>query len=166
MSKKNKRSKVSKTNAMRFLDNLGISYVTHQYEFDPDNVGAESVIAETGLDPNNVFKTLVLRTSDDSYLVCVIPGLSTLDLKKVAQVTGHKSVHMIHVKELEPLTGYKRGGCSPFGLKHPFPIVLSSQGKSVDSLIVSGGKRGVQIELSVSDFLKSANLEEVNDITQ
>ena len=107
------KDKVSKTNAARLLDRAGIGYELIPYTVDPDNLAADHVAEELGEDINRVFKTLVLHGEKSGHFVCVIPGNMEVDLKKAAKVAGAKKAEMIHVKELLPLTGYIRGGCSP-----------------------------------------------------
>ena len=113
------KDKVSKTNAARLLDRAGIGYELIPYTVDPDNLAADHVAEELGEDINRVFKTLVLHGEKSGHFVCVIPGNMEVDLKKAAKVAGAKKAEMIHVKELLPLTGYIRGGCSPIGRSGP-----------------------------------------------
>ena len=114
--------KVSKTNAARLLDKAKVEYELIPYKVDPDNLAAEHVAEELGEDINSVFKTLVLHGDRCGYFVCVIPGNMEVDLKKAAKAAGAKKAEMIPMKELLPLTGYIRGGCSPVGMKKPFPV--------------------------------------------
>lgn len=113
--------KINKTNAARQLDQMKIAYELIPYEVDKSNLGADHIAAQLGLPTDQLFKTLVLRGDKSGLFVCVIPGAEEVDLKKAAKVTGNKKVEMIHVKELLPLTGYIRGGCSPIGMKKPLP---------------------------------------------
>ena len=138
------KDKASKTNAARLLDRAGIGYELIPYTVDPDNLAADHVAEELGEDINRVFKTLVLHGEKAGYFVCVIPGNMEVDLKKAAKVAGAKKAEMIHVKELLPLTGYIRGGCSPIGMKKPFPTFFHSSVMDYDFIYVSAGVRGLQ----------------------
>ncbi|WP_304645053.1 Cys-tRNA(Pro) deacylase, partial [uncultured Duncaniella sp.] len=114
---------------------------------DPDNLAADHVAEELGEDINRVFKTLVLHGEKSGHFVCVIPGNMEVDLKKAAKVAGAKKAEMIHVKELLPLTGYIRGGCSPIGMKKPFPTFFHSSVLDYDFIYVSAGVRGLQLKI-------------------
>ncbi|MBP3303420.1 Cys-tRNA(Pro) deacylase [uncultured Duncaniella sp.] len=141
------KDKASKTNAARLLDRAGIGYELIPYTVDPDNLAADHVAEELGEDINRVFKTLVLHGEKAGYFVCVIPGNMEVDLKKAAKVAGAKKAEMIHVKELLPLTGYIRGGCSPIGMKKPFPTFFHSSVMDYDFIYVSAGVRGLQLRI-------------------
>jgi len=141
------KDKVSKTNAARLLDRAGIGYELIHYTVDPDNLAADHVAEELGEDINRVFKTLVLHGEKSGHFVCVIPGNMEVDLKKAAKVAGAKKAEMIHVKELLPLTGYIRGGCSPIGMKKPFPTFFHSSVLDYDFIYVSAGVRGLQLKI-------------------
>lgn len=141
------KDKVSKTNAARLLDRAGIGYELIPYTVDPDNLAADHVAEEPGEDINRVFKTLVLHGEKSGHFVCVIPGNMEVDLKKAAKVAGAKKAEMIHVKELLPLTGYIRGGCSPIGMKKPFPTFFHSSVLDYDFIYVSAGVRGLQLKI-------------------
>lgn len=141
------KDKVSKTNAARLLDRAGIGYELIPYTVDPDNLAADHVAEELGEDINRVFKTLVLHGETSGHFVCVIPGNMEVDLKKAAKVAGAKKAEMIHVKELLPLTGYIRGGCSPIGMKKPFPTFFHSSVLDYDFIYVSAGVRGLQLKI-------------------
>ena len=140
--------KVSKTNAARLLDKAKVAYELIPYNVDPDNLAAEHVAEELGEDINCVFKTLVLHGDKSGYFVCVIPGNMEVDLKKAAKVAGAKKAEMIPMKELLPLTGYVRGGCSPVGMKKPFPTFFHVTATGYDSIYVSAGQRGLQLKVS------------------
>ena len=120
------KEKIAKTNAARLLDRAKIHYELIPYTVDPDNLAAEHVAEELGEDINCVFKTLVLHGDKCGYFVCVLPGNMEVDLKKAAKAAGAKKAEMIPMKELLPLTGYIRGGCSPVGMKKPFPTYFLS----------------------------------------
>lgn len=141
------KDKVSKTNAARLLDRAGIGYELIPYTVDPDNLAADHVAEELGEDINRVFKTLVLHGEKSGHFVCVIPGNMEVDLKKAAKVAGAKKAEMIHVKELLPLTGYIRGGCSPIGMKKPFHTFFHSSVLDYDFIYVSAGVRGLQLKI-------------------
>ncbi|MDE6116025.1 MAG: Cys-tRNA(Pro) deacylase [Duncaniella sp.] len=140
--------KVSKTNAARLLDKAKVAYELIPYNVDPDNLAAEHVAEELGEDINCVFKTLVLHGDKSGYFVCVIPGNMEVDLKKAAKVAGAKKAEMIPMKELLPLTGYIRGGCSPIGMKKPFPTFFHVTATGYDAIYVSAGQRGLQLKVS------------------
>lgn len=138
---------VAKTNAARLLDRAKIPYKLIPYEVDPDNLDASHVAQSIGEDINRVFKTLIL-TGDKGNLVCVVPGNTEVDLKKAAKAIGAKKVEMIPMKQLLPLTGYIRGGCSPVGMKKPFPTFFHTTAINFDTIYVSAGMRGLQLEIS------------------
>lgn len=158
-------SKISKTNAMRKLDSLGIEYDVHSYVADKDHVPDGGEVAQKlGQDANRVFKTLVARHSKDIY-VFMIPVLEHLDLKKAAKGVGVKSLEMVHVKELLGLTGYVRGGCSPIGMKKSFPTFAHKSILDQDSVIFSGGKIGLQIEMNPLELVQGFAIE-IKDLVQ
>ncbi|MBO4743261.1 MAG: Cys-tRNA(Pro) deacylase [Bacteroidales bacterium] len=137
-----------KTNAARLLDAAGIQYELIEYSYTEDDLSAQHVAAELGEDIDMVFKTLVLRGDRNGLFVCVIPGDFEVDLKLAAHISGNKSCEMIHVKELLPLTGYIRGGCSPIGMKKPFPTFVHESALLYDYIYVSAGQRGLQIKIN------------------
>ncbi len=139
--------KINKTNAARLLDKAGVDYRLIPYQVDPDNLAADHVAEELGEDINCVFKTLVLHGNPSGYFVCVIPGNMEVDLKKAAKVAGAKKAEMIPMKELLGLTGYIRGGCSPVGMKKPFPTFFHSTATDFPKIFVSAGQRGLQFEI-------------------
>lgn len=143
---------VSKTNAARLLDAAGIPYTLIPYQVDEEHLDAGHVAASLGEDIDRVFKTLVLKGDRTGFFVCVIPGSLEVDLKVAARISGNKSCEMIHVKELLPNTGYIRGGCSPIGMKKPFPTFLHESAFLYDSIYVSAGLRGLQLCLSPQDL--------------
>ena len=143
-----------KTNVMRLLDSKKIPYVSHTYEPNGQLTGAE--IAEIlGEMAEKVFKTLVTAGKTGNHYVFVIPVPAELDLKKAARAAGEKSIDMIKQKELLPLTGYIHGGCSPVGMKKTFPTFLHETAAELESICVSAGKVGVQIELAPRDLAKA-----------
>ncbi|MGM9619544.1 MAG: Cys-tRNA(Pro) deacylase [Oscillospiraceae bacterium] len=139
--------KEEKTNVMRTLEQKKIPYTAHSYAHENGAVDGVSVAALIGKDPGQVFKTLVTRGAGGGYYVFDIPAEATLDLKKAAKAVGEKSVAMIHQKELLPLTGYVHGGCSPVGMKKPFPTVFDETALLWDTIVVSAGRIGAQVEL-------------------
>lgn len=143
-----------KTNAVRILERTGICFNTHAYEWDGKNVPDGKTVAEMmKQDPGQVFKTLVARGTSGNYYVFDIPVLEILDLKKAAKSVGEKSIAMIHLKELFPLTGYVHGGCSPIGMKKQFPTVIDETCILYDSIFISAGKIGLQLELNPDDLI-------------
>ena len=148
---------IKKTNAARLLDQLKITYQLIAYEVDESDLGATHIAEQLGQPIERLFKTLVLRGDKTGLFVCVIPGAEEVDLKKAAKVTGNKKVEMIHVKELLPLTGYIRGGCSPIGMKKPLPTWFHSSMTNYDSVYCSAGQRGLQFLIAPSDLIRAAN---------
>ena len=147
------KSKEEKTNVMRILEERGIPYTPHEYAHGDGPVDGVTVAAAIGRSPDQVFKTLVTRGAKGGFYVFVIPVAASLDLKKAAKSAGEKSIEMIHVNEITPLTGYVRGGCSPVGMKKPFPTFFAEEIVLVDTVIVSAGKIGHQIETSPDDLI-------------
>lgn len=145
--------KIQKTNAARLLDRAKIPYRLIPYTVDPDNLAADHVAAELGEDINRVFKTIVLQSMAGGHFVCVVPGNCEIDLKKAAKAAGVKKAELIPMKELLPLTGYMRGGCSPIGLKKPFPTFIHSTAMNFDTIYVSAGVRGIQFAIAPQDLI-------------
>lgn len=145
---------INKTNAARLLDKAKIAYKLIPYTVDENNLAATHVAEQLGEDISCVFKTLVLHGDRSGYFVCVIPGDLEVDLKKAAKVAGAKKADLIPMKELLPLTGYIRGGCSPIGLKKPFPIFIHQSAQSFDTIYISAGVRGLQIAINPADLIK------------
>lgn len=143
-----------KTNACRILERQGVSFETIEYPVDPDHLDAHHVAEALGQDISSVFKTLVLHGDKNGHFVCVIQGDKEVDLKKAAKISGNKKVAMIPMKELLPLTGYIRGGCTAIGMKKVFPIFLDQNALNQEKIHVSAGKRGIQIKLSTTDYIK------------
>lgn len=153
----NSKDKINKTNAARLLDKAGIDYGLIPYTVDPDNLAAEHVAEELGEDINCVFKTLVLHGDKTGYFVCVIPGNMEVDLKKAAKVAGAKKAEMIPMKDLLGVTGYIRGGCSPIGMKKPFPTYFHSTALDYTDIYVSAGVRGLQIRIAPQTLIIFCN---------
>lgn len=147
-------NKVEKTNAARLLDRAGIKYQLIPYKVDENNLAADHVAAELGEDINRVFKTLVLEGDrEPRHFVCVIPGNLEVDLKKAAKAAGVKKADLIPMKQLLPLTGYIRGGCTSIGMKKKFPTFFHSTATEFDTIFVSAGVRGLQIEINPADLI-------------
>ena len=147
-----KKEKDEKTNVMRLLEQHGVAYTPHIYP--PDGpIDGMSVAGFLGQDVQQVFKTLVTKAASGAYYVFDIPVCENLDLKKAARAVGEKSIAMLPQKELLPLTGYVRGGCSPVGMKKQFPTVLDETALLFDTICVSAGKIGAQVELSPQALL-------------
>ena len=148
------KQKEEKTNVMRILDQKGIPYTPHTYDHENGAVDGVTVARSLGQDPERVFKTLVTRGASGGYYVFDIPVTDTLDLKKAAKAVGEKSIAMLHSRELLPLTGYVHGGCSPIGMKKQFPTVFHETAEILDTIMVSAGKIGFQVELSPADLIE------------
>ncbi len=146
--------KIQKTNAARLLDRAGIPYNLIPYPVDEDHLDAQHVADALGEDIACVFKTLVLEGSGVGHFVCVIPGAHEVDLKKAARVAGAKKADLIPMKELLSLTGYIRGGCSPIGMKKPFPIFFHKTATEFDRIFVSAGQRGLQFEIAPAQLIE------------
>ena len=144
--------KEQKTNAMRILDQKKINYSAHEYPHGAEAVDGVTVAELTGRDPSCVFKTLVTRGASKAIYVFVIPVAHELELKKAAKSVGEKSIAMIHVSEITALTGYVRGGCSPVGMKKQYKTVFDSSALEQETILVSGGKIGTQIECAPEDL--------------
>lgn len=146
--------KVDKTNVARLLDKAKVNYRLVPYEVDENDLSAIHVAEQLGEKVEQVFKTLVLHGDKSGYFVCVIPGAEEVDLKKAAKVSDNKKCEMIHMKELLPLTGYIRGGCSPIGMKKRFPTYIHQTAEEFDTVFVSAGQRGLQVQLPPSDLIR------------
>lgn len=149
-------AKITKTNAARLLDRARVDYELVPYTVDENNLAADHVARELGEDINQVFKTLVLSGGSAGHFVCVVPGNREVDLKKAARAAGAKKAEMIHVKELLPLTGYVRGGCSPIGMKKPLPTFFHTTVMDHDHVYVSAGQRGLQLKMSPASLVEFA----------
>jgi Cys-tRNA(Pro)/Cys-tRNA(Cys) deacylase len=148
-----------KTNAARLLDSLGIHYELHDYEVDPDDLAAESVAAKVGLPPEQVFKTLVARGDRNGVCFAVIPANTELDLKALAAATGNKKIDLVSLKEVQPLTGYIRGGVTAMAAKKDYPVVADETIELFDVISVSAGVRGTQIFIAPADYLRATDAE-------
>ena len=141
------------TNVMRLLDQAKIPYTHREYDISDGLIDGISVANKLGQDPARCFKTLVARGHSGGFYVFLLPVAAELNLKKAAKAAGEKSVELLHVKELLPVTGYVRGGCSPIGMKKPFPTLVDESCLEGEEMMISGGKKGVQITLSPKDLL-------------
>ena len=146
-----------KTNVMRVLEQKKVPYTPHSYPHGEDAVDGVTVAAMTGLDPACVFKTLIAQGASKKIYVFVIPVAMELDLKKAAKAAGEKSIAMVHVKEITALTGYVRGGCSPIGMKKQYTTFYHSSVSELETITVSAGKIGYQVELDPSALMKLTN---------
>lgn len=143
-----------KTNAVRLLDQHGVSYELREYEVDPDDLTAESVAAKIGMPPEQVFKTLVARGDRNGICLAVIPGDNELNLKLLAAASGDRKINLVPLKEVLPLTGYIRGGVTAFATKKEYPVYVDETIELFDVVSVSAGTRGVQILLTPDDYLR------------
>lgn len=154
--------KINKTNAARLLDQAHVPYDLVPYQVDESHLAAEHVAQQLGEDIRCVFKTLVLHGDRTGFFVCVIPGCDEVDLKKAAKVSGNKKVEMIPMKQLLPTTGYIRGGCSPIGMKKPFPTFFHLTCNDFDVIYVSAGMRGLQLKIAPTDLVGFVGAEVVD----
>jgi len=146
------KKKQIKTNAIRIVEQKKIPYQEHTYTFSENDLGAKHVAEELNQNEAQIFKTLVTVGNKTGPVVAVIPSNQELDLKKIAKESGNKKVEMLHLKDLENLTGYIRGGCSPVGMKKLFPTYFDQSALNFATIMVSAGKRGVQMELAPNDL--------------
>jgi Cys-tRNA(Pro)/Cys-tRNA(Cys) deacylase len=152
------QAKVGKTNAARLLDGLGIGYELRAYEVDPEDLTAVSVAKKIGLPPEQVFKTLVTRTSDERHLFAAVPGNAELDLKKLAAAAHLRKAELAALKDVEPLTGYIRGGVTVLAAKKAFPAFVDETIELFEVVSVSAGQRGVQLLMAPADYLQAISL--------
>jgi Cys-tRNA(Pro)/Cys-tRNA(Cys) deacylase len=148
-----------KTNAARYLDSLGIKYELREYTVDPEEFSALVVAEKIGLPPEQVFKTLLCVTSEREHVFAVVPGNDELDFKKLAREAGTRKVEMVSLKDVEPLTGYIRGGVTVFGAKKDFAAYVDETIELFDVISVSAGARGVQMVLAPEDYLRASNAQ-------
>lgn len=145
-----------KTNGARFLESLGISFALRDYEVDPEDLSAPTVAKKIGMPPEQVFKTLLTTSGQGEFAFAVIPGDAELDFKKLARAAGLRKLEMAPLKDVQPLTGYVRGGVTIFGAKKPYPVFVDETIILFDSISVSAGARGTQIILAPDDYLRAA----------
>jgi Cys-tRNA(Pro)/Cys-tRNA(Cys) deacylase len=146
-----------KTNAARLLDSLGISYEVREYEVDPDDLAAESVARKVGLPPEQVFKTLVARGDKHGVCFAVVRGDQQLDLKALAHLSGDKKIDTVTLKEVQPLTGYIRGGVTALAAKKAYPVYADETIELFEVISISAGVRGAQLIVAPSDYLRAVN---------
>lgn len=146
-----------KTNAVRLLDSLNIKYELREYEVDPDDLAAETVAAKVGMPAEQVFKTLLVRGDRNGPGFAVIPGNYELDYKALAKLSGDRKVEMVHLKEVQPLTGYIRGGVTVLGAKKEYPVYADETMELWDVVSISAGVRGTQILIAPADYLRITN---------
>jgi Cys-tRNA(Pro)/Cys-tRNA(Cys) deacylase len=146
-----------KTNASRILDSLAIRHEIREYEIDPDDLAAESVARKVGLPPEQVFKTLVARGDKHGVCFAVVPGGQQLDLKALAQLTGDKKIDTVALREVQPLTGYIRGGVTALAAKKSYPVFADETIELFDVISISSGQRGAQILLAPADYIRATN---------
>jgi len=146
---------MAKTNACRILESLGIPFETREYEVDPDDLAAETVASKVGFEPEQVFKTLVVHGDRHGYAVAVVPGNWELDLKAMAKATGDRKIDLIPLKDVQPVTGYIRGGVTALGMKKTFPVTVDETIELWDRVCVSGGMRGLQVVIAPADYLRA-----------
>ena len=148
------KDKIQKTNVARLMDKAKIAYELIPYEVDESDLSAHHIVAQLGENIEQVFKTLVLHGDKTGHFVCVIPGGDEVDLKMAAKVSGNKKCDLIPMKELLPLTGYIRGGCSPIGMKKHFPTYIHATCSDYPYIFVSAGVRGLQVKLAPEDLVR------------
>lgn len=153
---------MKKTNAIRILEVNKINFELFHYEFSIEEIDAVSVARKIGAEPESVFKTLIARANTNELFAFVIPGNETLNLKKAASASGSKKIDMIKERELLPLTGYIKGGCTSIGLKKPFPTYIDETAELFDEIYISAGVRGTQMKLNPSDLKELVNAEFVD----
>jgi Cys-tRNA(Pro)/Cys-tRNA(Cys) deacylase len=144
-----------KTNAARLLDKLGITYELRDYEYDPNDISAQAVAREVGMPLEQVFKTLVCRGDRNGVIVAVVPASGELDLKALARLSGDRKAETVHLKEVQPLTGYIRGGVTALACKKDYPVFVDETIELFDKIAVSAGVRGTQILIAPADYLKA-----------
>ena len=144
-----------KTNGARLLESLSIPFALQEYEVDPDDLSALTVAKKIGMPPEQVFKTLLTTSGPETYLFAVIPGDAELDFKKLARAAGLRKAEMAPLKEVQPLTGYIRGGVTVLGAKKEFPVFVDETIEICDVVAVSAGVRGTQIVLAPADYLRA-----------
>jgi Cys-tRNA(Pro)/Cys-tRNA(Cys) deacylase len=148
-----------KTNGARILESLGIDFELNEYEVDPNDLSAVAVAKKVGMPPEQVFKTLLTTGGPGVYVFAVVPGDAELDFKKLARAAGLRKAEMVHLKEVQPLTGYIRGGVTIFGAKKPYPVFVDETVILFEKISVSAGARGTQLILSPDDYLRAAQAQ-------
>ena len=146
-----------KTNASRLLDKLGVTYELREYDVDPEDLSAETVARKVSMPPEQVFKTLVARGDRHGVCLAVVPGNAELDPKALARMTGDRKLELVALKEVQPLTGYVRGGVTALACKKDYPVYADETIELFDIVSVSAGVRGTQILIAPSDYLRAVN---------
>ena len=154
-----------KTNGARLLELLGIHYELQEYEVDPDDLSAIAVARKIGMPPEQVFKTLLTTGGPNAYFFAVIPGNAELDFKKLARAAGWRRAEMVPVKDVQPLTGYIRGGVTVFGAKKPFSVFVDETAILFDKISVSAGTQGTQLILAPADYIRATEAQ-TTDLTK
>jgi Cys-tRNA(Pro)/Cys-tRNA(Cys) deacylase len=154
-----------KTNGARILESLGIPFELREYEVDPNDLSAITVAKKIGMPPEQVFKTLLTTGGPNDYVFAVIPGDAELDFKKLARAAGLRKAEMVSLKDVQPLTGYIRGGVTVFGAKKPFPVFVDETAILFDQISVSAGARGIQLILSPADYIRATE-SQTADLTK
>lgn len=147
----------ARTNAVRLLDRLGVHYELREYEVDPEDLAAETVARKVGLPPEQVFKTLVAKGDKHGVCLAVVPGNCELDLKALARATGDKKIDTVPLKDVEPLTGYIRGGVTALACKKPYPVFIDETAHLFDVISISAGMRGLQVLIAPDDYIQIVN---------
>lgn len=154
-----KKKKIHKTNAMRILDREKISYTVHEYPWSEEHLDAKSAAEKTGMPYEKIYKTLVAVGDKTGVVVACVPSEAEVDLKALARVSGNKRAEMLAMKDLEKTTGYIRGGCSPLGMTKQYPTYIEQSAAALDAMVVSAGKRGMQVELAPDDLQQATGAE-------
>jgi len=157
-------SKSNKTNAMRMLDRAKVEYETREYEFDPKHLSGIELAKKNNLPVKQLYKTILVKGNRTGYLVACLEADREIDLKKVAKLSSNKSVELVHVNDLEKITGYIRGGCSPIGMKKKFPTFADTSILKHEKIFISGGRRGLQIVISPKKLIDFCQIT-IGDIT-
>ncbi|MEF9937840.1 Cys-tRNA(Pro) deacylase [Carnobacterium sp.] len=160
-----KAKKIHKTNACRILDKAKIPYEIYEFPWSEDHVDAKTVAKELGIPNESIYKTIVTIGDKTGVTIACLPGTEELNLKALAKASGNKKIEMLPMKELEETTGYIRGGCSPIGMKKNYPTFLASEAQERNEIIISAGKRGMQLALNPADLAKVVHLK-IMDITE
>lgn len=154
---KMKKKKVPKTNAMRMLEQMKIPYAVHEYEWSDEHLDARHVLRAMRAEVGAVYKTIVTVGDKNGVNVAVLPAERELDLKALARISGNKRIELLELDKLEETTGYIRGGCSPIGMKRKFPTYLAEEATKEEKILVSAGKRGLQVELAPEELIRAAS---------
>jgi len=152
-----KRTTNPKTNAARLLDQLGIPYELRTYDPGSGHLAAAEVAAQVGMDPRTVFKTLLAEGDRNGHCMAVIPAIAELDLKALARASGDRKFHMVPLKQVQPLTGYVRGGVTALATRRPLPVFVDDSALAHNSIAVSAGQRGMQLLLDPTDYVRACN---------